>query len=601
MSRLSIRTSFHTILRVTWYSPLWFVAALTVHTETLCANTRSAPVSIDLEYNNGEASEVYLVWGLNRDWSTLPFADAPVGTRIQQDLMYTPMAPDQARFRVRLSVPAGSVVNYMFYITRNSSGQAVEAWDKGPVSGDGYRVVAEQYAAVRNRQAPNLELLPLAGSEAGKLIRQEISYAVSGVRDVSLVWGVNDWQIPAANSWPSRSSTEDQMMMTPMYFDGEVFSLALNLPQDTELNFVFLITKLEDGRSVRIWQSSKTSSHRFVAKQNNSIHIDAALPTVDKLFAATFNANIEFLPMCFMVFILPALAVVAVAFASILLAQRGWGMFAWIEQLLLQEATHYRLSLNLLRSLFWTPLLILVGFFGYLYLGLHGSAYLPQFLDPGGDYVFKTQVIKENGFVEISTVAFLFLASMFSLAVARGYWWGPLCHELSARWKAGLFLLLGVGAFFIAMEEISWGQWLLYFETPEAWKEVNAQSEINLHNLEIFQHGVKELPLVVFGLAGLVSRLFVHHPVLKVLATPRVELGWFTLIVILSIVLYVAYWPWLVSEYLSLPGILLWGARQYAEVIEMMVGMSAFVFASLKYRELCRCPPMLATQGLLRT
>ena len=47
-------------------------------------------------------------------------------------------------------------------------------------------------------------------------------------------------------------------------------------------------------------------------------------------------------------------------------------------------------------------------------------------------------------------------------------------------------LLLGLLLFFGAGEEISWGQRLAGFKTPEALNQVNVQREFNIHNLEIF-------------------------------------------------------------------------------------------------------------------
>ncbi len=44
-------------------------------------------------------------------------------------------------------------------------------------------------------------------------------------------------------------------------------------------------------------------------------------------------------------------------------------------------------------------------------------------------------------------------------------------------------VLFAVGFFMLFGEEISWGQRLLGFETPEAFKEINVQDEFNLHNL----------------------------------------------------------------------------------------------------------------------
>jgi len=47
-------------------------------------------------------------------------------------------------------------------------------------------------------------------------------------------------------------------------------------------------------------------------------------------------------------------------------------------------------------------------------------------------------------------------------------------------------LLLGFLFFFAGGEEVSWGQRLMGFETPEAVGGQNVQGEFNLHNLEVF-------------------------------------------------------------------------------------------------------------------
>lgn len=54
------------------------------------------------------------------------------------------------------------------------------------------------------------------------------------------------------------------------------------------------------------------------------------------------------------------------------------------------------------------------------------------------------------------------------------------------RWYFIFFTLLFIFGF---GEEISWGQRIFNFSTPEALKEANVQKEFNLHNLEVF-HGV---------------------------------------------------------------------------------------------------------------
>ena len=45
------------------------------------------------------------------------------------------------------------------------------------------------------------------------------------------------------------------------------------------------------------------------------------------------------------------------------------------------------------------------------------------------------------------------------------------------------YLLLALGTFFVAMEEISWGQRLLHLRTPELLRSINLQNEITIHNI----------------------------------------------------------------------------------------------------------------------
>lgn len=55
--------------------------------------------------------------------------------------------------------------------------------------------------------------------------------------------------------------------------------------------------------------------------------------------------------------------------------------------------------------------------------------------------------------------------------------------------KSIFFLLLGFIFFFGAAEEISWGQKIIHFETPESIKKANIQDEFNIHNLHTFNTG----------------------------------------------------------------------------------------------------------------
>ena len=54
------------------------------------------------------------------------------------------------------------------------------------------------------------------------------------------------------------------------------------------------------------------------------------------------------------------------------------------------------------------------------------------------------------------------------------------------KYRNFYFLLLAMVMFFGAGEEISWGQRIVGYETPESIKQANVQGEFTIHNLEIF-------------------------------------------------------------------------------------------------------------------
>lgn len=55
-------------------------------------------------------------------------------------------------------------------------------------------------------------------------------------------------------------------------------------------------------------------------------------------------------------------------------------------------------------------------------------------------------------------------------------------------WKRIFLLLIAVGAFFVAGEEISWGQRIFDLTTPYHLQKVNVQNEITIHNIESVQN-----------------------------------------------------------------------------------------------------------------
>lgn len=80
----------------------------------------------------------------------------------------------------------------------------------------------------------------------------------------------------------------------------------------------------------------------------------------------------------------------------------------------------------------------------------------------------------EDHFFEWLTVIFFILASgLFLFSYLKS---GNL-----------YYLILSVAMFFAAGEEISWGQRILNFTTPEVINSINVQGEFTLHNIAVFQ------------------------------------------------------------------------------------------------------------------
>ena len=143
------------------------------------------------------------------------------------------------------------------------------------------------------------------------------------------------------------------------------------------------------------------------------------------------------------------------------------------------------------------------------------------------------------------------------------------------------FALFAIGLFFVAMEEISWGQWLFFWNTPEGWKEVNRQGETNLHNLPgLF--GRSEWMRLAFAAGGLVGVLAARRPALKTLATPAALTGFFvvmTAYILGDLVDDLFDAPWVISTFSTM-----------SEFVEMLIGIAAVAYFVLKREELIGPP-----------
>ena len=87
------------------------------------------------------------------------------------------------------------------------------------------------------------------------------------------------------------------------------------------------------------------------------------------------------------------------------------------------------------------------------------------------------QLVKEDHLVENTQFFVLLAGSIFAFLSAN------LFLKRKDNLLTLLFFLVGIGLFFIAGDEISWGQRLIGLTTPEKLEAANVQGEITFHNL----------------------------------------------------------------------------------------------------------------------
>jgi hypothetical protein len=106
-------------------------------------------------------------------------------------------------------------------------------------------------------------------------------------------------------------------------------------------------------------------------------------------------------------------------------------------------------------------------------------------------------LIEEDHVIEWTQFVAIFAASVVFALVGRR------AQQAGRVRLAVLFLLVAVGAFVVAGEEISWGQRILGLATPAPLAEINHQGETNIHNISGLQRvfNVGELLVGLYGFA----------------------------------------------------------------------------------------------------
>ncbi len=177
----------------------------------------------------------------------------------------------------------------------------------------------------------------------------------------------------------------------------------------------------------------------------------------------------------------------------------------------------------------------------------------------------------EDLYGEWGQTYFFATAFIISLLVATS--------KSSHRW---FFTVLAVALFYTVMEEISWGQRLFDFESPEFFKRHNLQRETNLHNMLAGPFSTVLKDIIEYAVAtGLVLYGVVYPLILRLNWRPAV---WLYQVGIAAPPLYL--WPFFLTGSVLEVG---WYSFNEAEVAELLIGfalsiMAAYYWLAQRYR-----------------
>ena len=140
------------------------------------------------------------------------------------------------------------------------------------------------------------------------------------------------------------------------------------------------------------------------------------------------------------------------------------------------------------------------------------------------------------------------------------------------------YLAFSIGLLFIGMEKVRWGQLFFISKVPSGLSNINQQAETVVHSFQFWQDHLEIFPLT-FGLAGLLGIWTSNIRHFGKINSPYVLLSWFALIAFISAI------DLFHDFYKPIPGFDDF-VDNLEEVIELMVGISAFLFIWLNTRRL---------------
>jgi hypothetical protein len=228
-----------------------------------------------------------------------------------------------------------------------------------------------------------------------------------------------------------------------------------------------------------------------------------------------------------------------------------------IKQNIIIEGKNNGVLANNLLAIAVMPLLIVIIYSALLTIPLTRDAAL--------------WTLEENRPIELLTFFFTITGGIVGLILA----WQIKQHREGniAFW---FYFVFAIGLLLLGAEEVAWGQWFFGFDTPSAIKDINTQSELTFHNLEVWNDHLEVFP-VVFGLAGLIGIAIANVRSFQKISASYVLLSWFMIIFLISAVD-------LFQDFVVIQEQFDYLINYLDEVIEMLVAIAGFLYIWLNQK-----------------
>ncbi len=122
---------------------------------------------------------------------------------------------------------------------------------------------------------------------------------------------------------------------------------------------------------------------------------------------------------------------------------------------------------------------------------------------------FENSYVEEDGPIEWLTEVPLFIIFIACTGYLIKY------AKRKNSWFFIIYLLIGLGSFFVFGEEISWGQRIFNFKTSSYFQQHNSQDEDNIHNLVLDGEKINKIIFTDVLIAGVIIYLIIFPLIYK--------------------------------------------------------------------------------------